>query len=479
MSQQAKGRAPNGTKDALKFNPVRDVISGAIMAATSVPQLIAYAETVGYAGYLGLATAGPPLLAWGLATGSPWMNSGVTSLTAVMAKNDLGGEAYVAEYGEEEYVRLVAAYSLVVGVVSIAMAAVGFGKLAQKAPKPVVTGFKWGCEVGVLSSALPNGLYAFGSTLKKIVGESELGAVVASVKVAAPAATGFGGVSNVLYAVTHPHTWDPVAAIIFLACTTFVMQAKKFMPKSMPPGAEVVIATAAATAYSVYSGYSGGVVGEIPAMDSSAGMSLFGGRLHVPIKVLDVRGLLDVPLLARCFDHSLPRLLLTAGIFSGVNFLSIVGIASGFEAENGVAWSAPRELIAQGVSNLAAGAVGSAPVSGSMSRSLVSRMTGASSKLACIITALLWIYMMPYMSIMTPTPKAALSAVIVSAVVKNVVLPRKILALKGTDFCVGAGTAAITALTNPTLGFGIGLVVYLLISAVLGAGTEEKKKKTE
>lgn len=468
------GPAPTVAKDGLKFNPVRDVISGAIMAATSVPQLIAYAETVGYAGYLGLATAGPPLLAWGLATGSPWMNSGVTSLTAVMAKNDLGGEAYVTEYGEEEYVRLVAAYSLVVGVVSIAMAVVGFGKLAQKAPKPVVTGFKWGCEVGVLSSALPNVLYAFGSTLKKIVAESELGAVVNSVKVAAPAATGFAGVSNVLYAVTHPQTWDPVAALIFLGCTTFVMQAKKFMPKSMPPGAEVVIATAFATAYSMYSEYSGGVVGEIPTMDSSAGMSFFDGKLNIPIKLLDVKGLLDVPLVERCFDNSIPKLLLTAVIFSGVNFLSIVGIASGFETENAVSWSAPRELVAQGVSNLVAGAVGSAPVSGSMSRSMVSRMTGASSKMACIITALLWIYMMPYMSIMTPTPKAALSAVIVSAVVKNVVMPKKLFALKGTDFYVGAGTAMITALTNPTMGFGIGLIVYTLIHVVLGAGTKKK-----
>lgn len=41
-----------------------------------------------------------------------------------------------------------------------------------------------------------------------------------------------------------------------------------------------------------------------------------------------------------------------------------------------------------------------------MSRSLVSRMTGATSKMACLITALLWIYMMPYMSVMSPTPKA-------------------------------------------------------------------------
>ena len=85
------------------FSPIRDVISGLIMAATSIPQLIAYAETVGYAGHRGLATAGPPLAAWGMTTGGVYMNGGVTSVTALMAKSDLGGEAYVAEYGEEAY----------------------------------------------------------------------------------------------------------------------------------------------------------------------------------------------------------------------------------------------------------------------------------------------------------------------------------------------------------------------------------------
>ncbi len=54
----------SGTK-----SPIRDLLSGVVMAATSVPQLIAYAETVGYSGYRGLTTAGAPLLIWGLATG--------------------------------------------------------------------------------------------------------------------------------------------------------------------------------------------------------------------------------------------------------------------------------------------------------------------------------------------------------------------------------------------------------------------------
>jgi len=444
------------------------------MAATSVPQLIAYAETVGYAGYRGLTTAGAPLFAWGLATGSPWMNSGVTSLTAVMAKTDLGGEAYVTQYGEKEYVDLVSAYSLYVGVASIVMALVGFGKLASKVPVAVKTGFKWGCELGVLASALPNGLYAFGSTLKDSVAASAFGDVVTTVKTAVPGATGVSGVANIAYAVTHPQSWDLISAALFFTCTLFVMKAKNFLPKSLPPGSEVVMATAAATLFSVYYGYEGGVVGEIPLADSDSGLSFFGGMVKIPVELMDVKALLDVPIAERCFDGSMVKLFITAAIFSGVNFLSIVGIASGFESDNGVAWSAPRELIAQGVSNLAAGAVGSAPVSGSMSRSLVSRMTGASSQFGCIVTALLWIYMMPYMSIMSPTPKAALSAVIVSAVVKNVVMPKKILALKGTDFVVGVATAAVTAITSPTIGFGVGCVIYVVINIAVQEDTKKK-----
>lgn len=434
------------------------------MAATSVPQLIAYAETVGYAGYRGLTTAGAPLFAWGMATGSPWMNSGVTSLTAVMAKTDLGGEAYVAQYGEDEYVDLVSAYSLYVGIASIVMALVGFGKLAQTVPTAVKTGFKWGCELGVFASALPNGLYAFGPNLKALVATSAFGDVVKSVKAAVPGANGISGVMSIAYAMTHPKSWDLVAAAIFFACVTFVMTSKKFLPKWLPPGCEVVIATAAATLFSVHNGYEGGMVGKIPTVGSDRGLALFGGMVKIPIELMDVKGLLNVPIAERCFDGSMVKLFITAAIFSGVNFLSIVGIASGFESDNNVPWSAPRELISQGVSNLAAGAVGSAPVSGSMSRSLVSRMTGASSQMACIVTALLWIYMMPYMSVMSPTPKAALSAVIVSAVAKNVLMPKKILALKGTDFIVGVGTAATTAITSPTLGFGLGCILYVAIS---------------
>ncbi len=475
-----------------KFDPVRDLISGAIMAATSVPQLIAYAEAAGYGGSRGLSTAGPPLLAWGMFTGSPYANAGVTSLTAAMARTDLFPgdgmyEDYVEEHGEGGYVYLVSAYSLYVGVASILLAAGGFGRLARGVPDSIRTGFKWGCEVGVLTSALPGGLYyhGFTSDMRESMSDSHFGKAAGFVRSAIPDATGVVGVTNVAYALTNPSSWDLDAFFVFFNCVAFVMLARDWLlPRWMPPGSEVVIAAAAATLFSVHCDYQGGVVGEIPSYgtatgddvdSSSSGIPFLGGLARIPVDFLDLRRLLDVPVAEHCFGGSTPKLLLSATIFAGVNFLSIVAISAGFERDDGIAWSAPRELLAQGASNVVAGLVGSAPVSGSMSRSLVSRMTGTTSRLACVVTAVLWMCMMPYMSVMSRTPRAALSAVIVGAVIGNVIAPSRLLALRGPDLFVGLMTAAMSAIVSPTMGFVLGCVLHY--SVRMGMESKKLKKK--
>jgi MFS superfamily sulfate permease-like transporter len=280
----------------------------------------------------------------------------------------------------------------------------------------------------------------------------------------APYGPGALNVTSFLYALSHPLLWALEPAVLFVGGTLFIMEGKKYLPKFLPPGTEVIIVTLVATVYSMYFDYPGSIVGEIPVLDSDAGISLFGGLLYLPVEFLDVKKLVtEVPLVER-FGGSWPMLALSASVFAAINFLSIMGIASGFESEDGIPWSAERELVAQGVSCAVAAAVGSAPVSGSLSRSLVSRMTGTTSQLACLVTALCWIYMQPYMSIMSPTPKAALSAVIVSAVLKGVALPKDLISLSGLDFVVGWATGIVTAVTSPTQGFGMGLILYFVLS---------------
>jgi len=449
---------------APKFNLLRDVIAGTIMAATSVPQLVAYAQTVGYASYRGLSTAGPCLIIWAIATGSPFMSCGVTSITALMAKADLDGENFMAEFGEEKYVHLVAAYSMWVGLCSAILGLVGFGTVAALTPSNLRKGFKWGCAVGVVASAVPNGLFNQGSKeLKEHVANSFAHAFVVWVKANAPAATGAVSVTNLLYGITQPILWGIFPATIFILGTAFVMKAPKYLPKKFPPGTEVIIATAVATLISMYTDYPGNVIGEIPEADPDAALKL--GPITIPVSTLSMKDLLNAPVVSR-FGDSYVTLIISASLFAAVNFISIMGIASAFEMEDGISWSPVRELLAQGFACGAAGMVGSAPVSGSLSRSLVSRMVGTTSRMSAIVTSLLWIYLMPFMSVMSPTPQAALSSVIMSAVVKGVVFPKDLLGMTGSDAIIGWGTGIATAVTSPTIGFGLGLVLYMVVNVL-------------
>jgi MFS superfamily sulfate permease-like transporter len=383
-----------------------------------------------------------------------------------MCKADLNGESFVQEHGEEAYVQLVAAYSLYIGIASIVLAKSGFGKLAKSVPKPVQCGFKWGCAIGVLVSAIPNGLFSGGGQqLNLLAHGTMLHAWALPWKATFP---GIVNAANVIHALTHPWLWTVTPTILFVLGTAFVMEGKAYIiPKSFPPGTEVIMVTAMATAFSMYTNYSGEVVGEIPIMDPKAGI-LIAGSVRLPVEFLDVSKLVtEVPLVQQ-FGNSYIMLAVSSCIFAGVNFLSIMGIASGFEQDDGIAWSAERELVAQGASNVMAAAVGSAPVSGSLSRSLVSRITGTTSQMACLVTALCWIFLQPYMSIMTSTPKAALSAVIVSAVLKGVAYPKDLFNLSSWDAVVGWSTGVVTAVTSPTQGFGFGLVLFVLMSPLRG-----------
>jgi len=309
--------------------------------------------------------------------------------------------------------------------------------------------------------------------MKKIVdSEPMLASIIDFVKEKVPVCTGAVNVAKVFWAVTHPQYWGVIPTIMFISGTWWVKNAKKFLPSSLPPGSEVIIVTAVATLFSSYSDYNGGIVGEIPNLEG--GIKLFNGALEVPVEIRDYKRVLFETPIKEQFGGSYVMLFFSAAIFAAINFLSIMGIASGFESENGIPWSAERELIAQGVACGAAGLVGSAPVSGSLSRSLVSRVAGTTSQFACIFTAFLWIFCMPYMSVMSPTPKAILSAVIMSAVISGVCNPTELKKLKGLDALEGWATAIATGLASPTIGFGFGVILSLLL---LPLRQNKKKQK--
>jgi len=83
------------------------------------------------------------------------------------------------------------------------------------------------------------------------------------------------------------------------------------------------------------------------------------------------------------------------------------------------------------------------------------------------------------MSIMSPCPKAALSAVIVSAVVQGVLVPKELLRLQGLDALYGWITGLLTLGTSPTAGFGAGIVLYYLGTGLSNGISRKSKAKAD
>ena len=122
-----------------------------------------------------------------------------------------------------------------------------------------------------------------------MVGADDIfGGFVSAIKSSFPQATGAVNVAGFVYALTHPMQWSIVPTIMFVIGTWFVMNGKKLLPKALPPGSEVIIATAAATLYSMNFDYSGGVVGEIPTLAPDAGIAIPGTDFKIPIELMDV-----------------------------------------------------------------------------------------------------------------------------------------------------------------------------------------------
>uniref|UniRef100_A0A7S0C6G6 Uncharacterized protein n=1 Tax=Proboscia inermis TaxID=420281 RepID=A0A7S0C6G6_9STRA len=179
-----------------KFNPFKDILSGLMTSCSPIPQLIAHAKTAGYASYRRILTAGLTLVLWGLSTDSLWLNFGVTAITALMTKSDLGAENYVKQHEEEEYVKLMASY-LIFGL----------------------------------------------STAKSIVAtQQELQDWIVTLTTAVTVANGALSTLKLLYISPKPELLDTTAILIVVSTTIFIA-------KCTPPASKVLTATAAATLY--------------------------------------------------------------------------------------------------------------------------------------------------------------------------------------------------------------------------------------
>ena len=387
-----------------------DVVAGISVALVALPQSLAYAEIAGMPPQYGLfASAVPPILA-ALFVSSRYLQTGPVALTALLT---FGALEPLAEPASADYIALAAALALLVGVFRVLFGLLRLGGLAYLLSEPVLTGFTTGAAVLILSSQLPRML--------DVTPEGD------------------GVLADAFDALMSPGEWELAAIGFALMTLVFMFGGRKL--HALFPG--VLVAVIVGIVISAAAGYSGSTVGELD-----------GGFVSLNV---------DFPW-DRIGDLVVPALVIAL-----VGFAEPSSIARTFAAQEREPWDANREMVSQGVANIAAAFSGAFPVGGSFSRSSLNKLAGASSAWAGAITGAFVLLALPLTPLLEDLPGAILGAIVLGAVIKLVRLDAlfELARVNWVQALVGLGTFAATLVSAPRVERGVLVGVGLALFAHL------------
>lgn len=387
-----------------------DVVAGISVALVALPQSLAYAEIAGMPPQYGLfASAVPPILA-ALFVSSRYLQTGPVALTALLT---FGALEPLAGPASADYIALAAALALLVGVFRVLFGLLRLGGLAYLLSEPVLTGFTTGAAVLILSSQLPRML--------DVTPEGD------------------GVLADAFDALMSPGEWELAAIGFALLTLVFMFGGRKL--HALFPG--VLVAVIVGIVISAAAGYSGSTVGELD-----------GGFVSLNV---------DFPW-DRIGDLVVPALVIAL-----VGFAEPSSIARTFAAQEREPWDANREMVSQGVANIAAAFSGAFPVGGSFSRSSLNKLAGASSAWAGAITGAFVLLALPLTPLLEDLPGAILGAIVLGAVIKLVRLDAlfELARVNWVQALVGLGTFAATLVSAPRVERGVLVGVGLALFAHL------------
>ncbi|MBT8202175.1 MAG: STAS domain-containing protein [Acidimicrobiia bacterium] len=387
-----------------------DLIAGLSVALVLIPQSLAYAELAGLPAYFGLYAAALPPIAAAFFASSRYLQTGPGAVTALLTFGALS--AFAAPFSQE-WVELAALLALVVGVTRIMLGLVRGGVIAYFMSQPVLVGFTAAAAILIVSSQLPT---AVGVT-----------------------AEGDKILSRLWWTLTHVDEWE-IAAIALSLITVILVAGGRRLHRLFPG---VLVAVAIGLLFSVATDYAGLQVGEV---DLSLPQSPFG------------------------LDWSDGWSLIVPGaVIALVGFAEPASIARIYAAQDRERWSPNRELVSQGVANLASGLSGGFPVGGSFSRTSINHLAGGQTRWSGAISGAAVLAFLPIAGVMSNLPRAVLAAIVVAAVARLIGLRRLVRFWQQSraQALVAWFTFGATLALSPridiavVLGIGLGITVHL------------------
>ena len=339
-----------------------DVTSALTVALVGLPQCLAYALMSGLPPAYGLATAAVPGFVAALFGKSPHVITGPTNTTGLLILAALG--PFLGDNGlvGADGLGALATLALMAGVIRIAAAYLGGAALIDFIPESVLTGFTAGAGVLIAVMQLDEALGLSGVRGSGLI--SEVRQVIGGIGGAAPMA---------------------IAVTVLTALPIMVM--KKVRPRFPTALLVVVIAT---------------VVALVAGLDAAAGLPVVADRAAVPAG-WPPGALPDLdPQLIQSF----------IGPAAAIALLGTMELAVSARRD-GARCDMKREIVAQGVANIAGAFASAFPASASLTRSALLKLGGASSRKAAAIAALTVVPIMlfggPFVAAM---PQASLAGVL-------------------------------------------------------------------
>jgi len=205
----------------------------------------------------------------------------------------------------------------------------------------------------------------------------------------------------------------------------------------------VLVAVIVGILYGELSDYAGPVVGSVDLAWPGSPLGLPWGRLW--------------------------SLIVPGAVIGVVGFAEPSSIARIYAAQDRERWSPNRELISQGVANLASGISGGFPIGGSFARTSINHLAGGKTRWSGAVSGVAVLAFIPLAGVMSGLPRAVLGAIIIAAVTRLIDVSRLIgfWRLSRAQALVAWVTFAATLVLSPRidiavmLGIGLGITVHL------------------
>ncbi|MDJ0952328.1 MAG: sulfate permease [Acidimicrobiia bacterium] len=390
----------------------RDLIAGLAVAALVVPKSLGYAGIAGVPIQHGLFAAAAGTILYALFGTAKQISTGPSSALAAVA----GSAVILASVSGDDAVALVAAITILTGVLFLLLAIFRMGWISQFLSKAVITGFLFGAAIEVVVGELP-----------KLTGTSTEG-------------------SNTWQKL---HNWlgtlgDTDGATLLLGLVSLVVIIGIRFAHTRIPGALVLVVGGLLA--SVLLGFDEttiALVGEVPAGLGSVALP----DLEFVIDNIGVIG-----------SSALGLLL--------IGFSQTAGDAREFASKHRYRIDINQESVAQGMANIGSGFFQGIPVSTSLSASSLNDESGARTPVASLTTGVLILLTLLFLApLFSDLPKAVLAALIIDAVVfgmMNVREMRRLYRVARVDFWIAV--AAILGV------LGAGVLAGVIIGVALSIG---------